>query len=83
MRDAIIDNYNANQLLIREGESLKMIYASLMTLTKLSTLKPSIIYAAPESGDISKGDYWQSCIFDISRDEMTYEQCSIMIIDGP
>lgn len=47
--------------------------------------KPSIIYAAPESGDISKGEYLaiQQDYCGISRDEMTYEQCSMMIIDRP
>jgi hypothetical protein len=46
--------------------------------------KPLIIYAASANTDITKGDYSaiQQNYCSISRDEMTYEQCSMMITDG-
>lgn len=49
-----------------------------------SFTKPLIIYAAPTNTDITKGEYSaiQQDYCSISRDEMTYEQCSMMIIDG-
>ena len=49
-----------------------------------SFTKPSIIYAAPANIDITKGDYSaiQQDYGSVSRDEMTYEQCSMMIVDG-
>lgn len=50
-----------------------------------SFTRPLIIYAAPANTDITKGDYSaiQQDYGSISRSEMTYEQCSMMIIDGP
>lgn len=47
--------------------------------------KPLIIYAAPLSADIIKGEYLaiQQDYCSISRDEMTAQQCSMMIIDAP
>jgi hypothetical protein len=50
-----------------------------------SFTKPLIIYAVPANTDITKGDYLaiQQDYGSISRDEMTYEQCSMMIIDAP
>lgn len=64
-----------------------MIYSSLINDINeafSSFKKPSIIYAAPASEDISKGEYLviQQDYCSILRDEMTYEQCSMMIIDG-
>lgn len=46
--------------------------------------KSLIIYAAPANTDITKGEYSaiQHDYCNVSRDEMTYEQCSMMIIDG-
>ena len=49
-----------------------------------SFTRPLIIYAAPANIDITKGDYSaiQQDYGSVSRDEMTYEQCSMMIVDG-
>lgn len=49
-----------------------------------SFAKPLIIYAAPANIDITKGDYSaiQQDYGNVSRDEMTYEQCSMMVVDG-
>ena len=46
--------------------------------------QPLIIYAAPADTDITKGEYSaiQQDYCSISREEMTYEQCSMMLIDG-
>jgi len=48
-------------------------------------VKPLIIYAAPLDADITKGEYLaiQEDYCSISRDEMTAQQCSMMIIDAP
>lgn len=64
MRDARQSiNNTVKQLLIRARELLrKMIYDSVLNdIHKAfsSFKKPSIIYAAPESGDISKVNTWQ------------------------
>lgn len=49
-----------------------------------SFTRPLIIYSAPADTDITKGEYSviQQDYGSVSRDEMTYEQCSMMIIDG-
>lgn len=49
-----------------------------------SFTKPLIISAAPEDTNITKGEYSaiQQDYCSISRDKMTDEQCSMMIIDG-
>ena len=46
--------------------------------------KPLIIYAAPANIDITKGEYSaiQQDYCSVSRNEITYEQCSMTIIDG-
>lgn len=51
----------------------------------LSFEKPSIIYTIPADRDISKGEYLaiQHDFGSISREEMTYEQCAMMLVDGP
>lgn len=47
-----------------------------------SFTKPLRIYAAPVNTDITKGEYSaiQHDYGDISRSEMTYEQCSIDLL---
>lgn len=64
-----------------------MKYTSLVyDIEKLfsSFTKPLIIYAAPADTDITKGEYSasQQDYCSISREKMTYEQCSMMLIDG-
>lgn len=65
-----------------------MKYTSLLNdidKTFLSFRKPSIIYNIPADGDIIKGEYLaiQNDFGGISREAMTDEQCSMMLIDGP
>lgn len=64
-----------------------MNYTSLLdNINKafVSFTKPLIIYANPADTDITKGDYLaiQQDYGSISRSQMTYKQCSMMIIDG-
>lgn len=64
-----------------------MKYTSLLDnieRTFSSFKKPSIIYANPTDEPITKGEYLkiQHDFAGLSRDQMTYEQCSMMLVDG-